>query len=373
MTNMRKFLLGLAVMLPAAGVNAEPYLAVRTGFKCSQCHVNPIGAGIRTDYGTAYTEYLLLMTQTQQLMKAQQGGQTSFDPKLNNSITVGGNFRMENVGTGSYSYADTNYNSVIAKGSNTFNVKEGNFFINIDLIKNFLNLYLDENIWQAPGPREVWAMVSNLPLNGYIKAGQMLLPYGLRLMDDDAFIRNKTFYTFNNPDKAVEVGLEPGPLSLTLNLTQNRFSSVGSLNFRNFRVGGSFGSGFTSYRQTFDQSYGPFVGANFGRFTLMSEVDFIRKPNNIPGLPNIHQLAEFYEVNFLPWQGFNVKGTYEYFDRNRDVSNTRDGQDRWTFGVEPFVARFLQLGVYYRINRFIPQSVGSDNQSMLITRAHVFF
>jgi len=46
--------------------------------------------------------------------------------------------------------------------------------------------------------------------------------------------------------------------------------------------------------------------------------------------------------------------------------------NRWTFGVEPFVTRFLQIGVYYRINRYIPQAL-TENQDDFIGRVHVFF
>ena len=45
----------LAALLTAAGpVQAEPYMAVREGYKCSKCHVNQTGGGMRTDYARVY-------------------------------------------------------------------------------------------------------------------------------------------------------------------------------------------------------------------------------------------------------------------------------------------------------------------------------
>lgn len=366
-SSMKKLaILGLFVFL--GGAWAEPYLAVRTGFKCSQCHVNRIGGGERTEYGSAYTQYKLLMTQTEEFTQA--GAVTSFDPKLNSSITIGANFRAEETMLQKYSYRDTGTH--VASTSSQLDIKEGNLYMNIELIKNRLNLYIDQGIAPAASGREMWAMVRNLPLNSYVKVGKTLLPYGLRLMDDQAFIRDKTGYTYSNPDLSGEIGLEPGPLSLTANLTNQRFSSVGSIVYRQFRVGGSYGTSIKApHKYTFD-TYGPFAGFNLGRVTFLGEVDFIEKAAAIDTAANIHQVAQFYEVDFLPIQGFNVKATYEYFDRNTDVGNKYDGQERWTFGVEPFVTRFLQLGVYYRLNAFVPQNL-TENQDQIIGRAHVFF
>ena len=365
-----KLLSGLGLLL-ASGVSAEPYLAMRTGFKCSQCHVNRIGGGERTEYGSVYSQYKLLMTQTEDLMQAEKGGLSSFNPKLNDAITVGANFRVEEKMSPKYTYK-TGPGPKTQSPNAAANIAEANLYINVELIKNFMSLYMDQTMAPATASREMWGMVRNLPLNGYVKVGKTLLPYGLRLMDDQAFIRDKTQYTYNNPDLAGEIGIEPGPLSLTLNMTNTRFSSVGSVVYRHFRAGGSYGANIQKAAPNTFETYGPFGGANFGRFTVMSEVDFIRKANTPDTLSNIHQIAQFYELDFLPVQGCNTKVTYEYFDRNTHVANKRDGQQRLTFGVEPFIAKFLQLGLYYQLNKSQPQIL-SENQDILTGRVHVFF
>src|SRR2546429_9013310 len=47
--------LTLAVLL-AAGAHAEPYLALTQGAKCSQCHVNPTGGGLRNAFGDVFSQ-----------------------------------------------------------------------------------------------------------------------------------------------------------------------------------------------------------------------------------------------------------------------------------------------------------------------------
>ncbi len=279
---------------------------MRTGFKCSQCHLNHIGGGERTEYGEAYTQYKLLMTQTESLMDV---GQASFNPKLNDMITVGGNFREEEVVTTKYSYSDNTGNHVV-NSTNAPNIKESNLYINVELIKNYFDLYLDQNV-STGSSREMYGMLRNLPLNSYVKVGQTLLPYGIRLMDDDAFIRHMTDYTYSTTGLAAEVGLEPGPLSMTANLTNNRFSSVGSVVFRHFRVGGSYGGSWnngSSKINSVHYTYGPFFGLNFGRLTMMGEAGFHYR--HIGSCRLSHNLCPSnsrpFGVDFVPIQGVNV-------------------------------------------------------------------
>ena len=46
---------GLSMLEPRSAV-AEPYIAMRTGYKCSTCHVNKTGGGKRTEFGVIYSQ-----------------------------------------------------------------------------------------------------------------------------------------------------------------------------------------------------------------------------------------------------------------------------------------------------------------------------
>ncbi len=347
------FFICVILFIETLPVHAEPYLAMRSGFKCSQCHVNQSGGGKRTDFGVIYSQTNLNM----RLLRST-GKPVYFDGKLGQSISIGANLRADAISVFGYQ------NSEGDKGdfSNSSRIPEANVYFLFDVIPDAFSIYADQTLAPGAGNREFFGLLQNLPLNSYMKVGRMLLPYGLRLRDDEAFIRNETGYTYNKHDTGLEVGFEPGRYSLITNLTENQLSAVGSVTFRRFRLGGSFGQ---NMRKRNDYVFGTFGGFNFGRFTLLGEVDFISKIG-------VDQFAGLAEVNYLASRGFNLKAVYELFDRNRDISNDRDAQERITLGIEPFITQFMQLGIFYRFNRFVPLNI-PKNQDQLIVQFHAFF
>ena len=52
------FIICVIIFLPKSA-EAEPYLAVRYGYKCSKCHVNPTGGGMRNAFGNIMTQTVL--------------------------------------------------------------------------------------------------------------------------------------------------------------------------------------------------------------------------------------------------------------------------------------------------------------------------
>ena len=353
-----RLLLGccLAVTILLAGpppLHAEPYLAVRTGFKCSVCHINQTGGGKRTEFGVIYSQTTLPMTVVRPADRS-----ALLDGRLSDFVSVGGNFRVDDVTLFAYESSQGDR----ADASNELRISEANAYVQVDLIPNTLIFYVDQTLTPASANRELFGLLQNLPGNSYIKIGRMLLPYGLRMLDDEAFIRNWTGYTYDRHDLGAEVGLEPGPLSVVCNVTNTQLSLVGSVVRRHWRVGGTFGRETTRGGQ---RMHGAFGGVNAGRFTLLGETDWI-----VTG--DTDRFAALAELSFLVRKGINSKAVYEFFDRNREVANERDGQSRLTLGLEPFLTQFLQVGLYYRLNDFVPQNV-SQNQDQLVLQFHVFF
>jgi hypothetical protein len=366
--SMTRRTFAISLILGFANLMAEPYIAVRTGFKCSQCHVNQTGGGKRTDFGAVYSQYKLLMGSAQSVAEAY-----SFNPKLNKSVSLGANFRIEQSYFQKYVTKPAAVGGVVKTVPGEWNAggfTEKNIYVDVDLIKDRLKLYLDQDM-SSGSARELWSMIS-LPGNTYFKFGKMLLPYGYRLMDDEAYVRKITGYTYtSSAPMAYEIGIEPGPLSLVSNITQTQWVSVGSLVFkdipilRTVRIGGSYSRELQKHFKDKKGSYGVFGGTTLGMFTFLGERDYTK-------VDSINKIEDYFEVDFLPMQGLNFKATYESLWPDKNIAQAKNNQTRLTLGVEPFVVQYLQVGLYYRKNDWIPQST-SFNQDQIVGRLHVFF
>ena len=55
----KKYWFLLLLPLLARVAHAEPYFAVQMGLKCSACHVNPTGGGMRTTFGSLWGQTML--------------------------------------------------------------------------------------------------------------------------------------------------------------------------------------------------------------------------------------------------------------------------------------------------------------------------
>lgn len=349
-------------------IKAEPYFAARTGFKCSQCHVNKTGGGKRTDYGVIYSQYKLLMASAMKNTQAY-----SFDPKLSNSVSVGANFRIEPTYTQAYTTKPSDTSEAPVTEASNFvsaKVKEANFYLQVDLVKDFLTFYYDKSS-NSGSWREMWGMAEFFQNTLYLKAGFMLLPYGMRMMDDEAFIRNVTGYTYGTSALSYEVGWEPGPISLIVNANDNLLSSVGYVVFkdlpmalRSFRIGGQYSLPVKTVPRRSNRGMGVFGMATMGMFSLLAERDWTQADS-------INKIEDYIELNFLPMQGLNFKGVVEWMTPDTRAK-ANNGRRRITLGAEPFVTQFLQLGLYYRRNDFVPQAA-VENQDQVVGRVHVFF
>ncbi|ETX03505.1 MAG: hypothetical protein ETSY2_33280 [Candidatus Entotheonella gemina] len=363
---------------------SEPYLAVRGGYKCSQCHNNITGGGKRNGFGLIYTQttlpHKIISASTLQRILSPAGA-SSADPNYGTFITntfadflsFGGDLRVENR---------TRFSEGPLETTNSLDVTEANLYIEALILRDFLSFYIDERLGpNAASSREVFGLIRTPRWwNFYVKGGKFLLPYGWRLQDDSAFIRDRTGINYATPDTGVEFGLEPGPLTFSMALTNgagggsdnNLFKQItlrAETVFRHWRAGWSFAYNDTDAARRV--MYGPFAGFTLGRLTLLGEVDVIEDRMAESG-ETIKQLAVFSSLNVLLTRGVNFKLSYELLDPNRSDNSKNDKRTRLTIGLEPFLTQFLQVRLFYRLNDGIPQRP-IERADEVVVEFHLFF
>jgi hypothetical protein len=365
-----------STILITTALIAEPHFAFREGYKCSACHVNKTGGGKRTaDFGAIFTQTYF----TPLWQKATENAQ-DFSTDLNEFISIGGDFIA--VNETQFSVDDklkangttTNY---ARDTQNSFAIDSGSFYLEAQLVPNTLSFYLDETV--APGgasSREAFILIQNLPHQSYIKAGRMLLPYGIRVWDDETFIRQVTGFNYDNQDMGVELGIEPGNLSLSLALsngtqgsrddnTGKQISSVGSLFLPNIILGGSFS--YNKSRGIENTLAGPFAALALGAVTLQGEVDWIKSSSSTLDQT---QFVAYGSLEYWMKESINLRLAYDFL--NPFDTLEEDERSRVTLGFDAYLTPFLSASAYYKMKQSIPQDI-RGNADALTVGLHGFF
>ncbi|HEU4682657.1 MAG TPA: hypothetical protein VFS51_12965 [Gemmatimonadales bacterium] len=349
-------LLSTAVLTawPWTQVSAEPWIALKTGLKCSACHVNRSGGGGRNTLGSVYAQTQLPWATEDVKSRA-----------LTEFLFVGFDLRLKAMGTVRESSPRT-----------SIDLDEAQVYLEARMVRDRIALYIDQTV----GPnravaRELFALIEKLPLNGYAKAGKLLVPYGIRLKDDEEFIRAVTGFNYDTPDQGLEIGIEPGPWSVVVALANG---NVGAAENNSGKLGSAVASytrsryrlGLSASRNTADalrrDVYGVFGGLRLGPLALLAEADYVEE--RLSAAAPARQFLGFAEGDLTLGQGLNAKVTYGYHDRNRDVPE--DQRIRWRFGLEAFPNPFLQLSGFYILDQDIPQATRDLDRMFLELRLH---
>lgn len=366
-------MLSAVVVLFAAPVQAEPYLAVRAGAKCVTCHVNPTGGGKRTEYGNIYGQTALAAARldvglgtTQSTPKADTDG--LWKGRISDYFAVGGDLRANFDYTSTPNQQDTN----------AFDLKKAQLYFDLQLIPNSLSVYVDERV--APGGasnREAYALFWSRDRSVYFKAGRLFLPYGLRLEDDTAFIRQVPGINFNSSDSGVEGGLEMGPWSASLAITNGaggasetdkgkQYSLLASFVQPLWRAGASLN--YNDNDAGNRQLQNVFAGLKTGNVSWLAELDYV-VDDSLPGGRRKYW-AGLLEANTEIRKGHNLKFGYEYYDPDADVDEDQRIRFNLVWEFVPF--QFTQFRVGYRNNQGIPQN-DLQNTDEIFVQWHAFF
>lgn len=355
--------LAVALTFAAARAHAEPYIAIQNGFKCTQCHINPTGGGMRNTYGDAFAQTLLPAMHI-------DTGPNVWTGALNSFIGIGGDLRY-----------DATLTQVRGQPSvDEFNLEQMRVYLDASVIPDRLLVYADEQI--APGGatnEEAWGMYWSANHDWYVKAGQMYLPFGFRLQDQTAFVQQVSGINMTTPDRGVEVGYLRGPWDAQFDVSNGTAGGpvvsdgkqfTGQLQFvePGWRAGLALdlNNSAESGRRT---AYGLFAGLKTGPVAWLAEADVV-VDHTLPNGGN-REAGGLLEADWLIARGNNLKITAEQLVPDLDVGVRRDGETRWSVVYELTPVQFVQLRAGLRYYDGIPQD-DTEHERLWFIELHGF-
>lgn len=359
--------LGALCILGSVSIaNAEPYFAVREGLKCNSCHFNATGGGMRTVMGNGWAQSALPAQHLDTGADVWTGTITPF-------LQLGGNLR-----------ADATYTDIPnSKADSEFDLEEVRAYLAISAVPNRLAVYIDQRI--APGGStnmEAFARYTTENQRWNVQAGQFYLPYGLRLEDDAAFIRQVTGINMQTPDRGVQVDFESETISAQLAVTNGTASgpetdegkqvSLRAEHVLNaWRVGAGFNLNHTDAGDR--QMQGIFAGVRTGPIAWLAEADYLTDETlTAPGSAEDKrkQWVGLIEANWRVAKGQNLKLTAEVFEPDTEVDE--DEQNRFSVVWEYVPFQFVQLRLGARLYDGIPQN-DLQNRKIYFAQVNGFF
>jgi hypothetical protein len=323
---------------------------------CRACHINPTGGGMRNAHGREFSiEQLPLQGKTGDMEKAIEAAQ------INRYLSIGTDLR--------FAYLRAEHESASA-------YKDSFFPMQADLYvaftpTDYLTIYYQDGVERSQS-RETFVLFQRLPFNSHVKAGRFIPPYGLKLDDHTAFIREKL--GFGAPDFGQDAGAEIGfgerhwfGNAAVFNgrssdqIHRKGFSATAGWKSPLFWLAGSY---FNNKTGPAEHAYAGVYGAfHIGRVTLLGEWDQITKDN----ITEVTGSAIYGELDWRILRGVVAKVKYDGFDPDLDISD--DELDRYTIGLDLYPYPFTELLLQYRINTEDPEA---DNDQVIVM-LHVFY
>jgi hypothetical protein len=350
-------LFALLALLPGVAT-AEPYLAVESGLKCANCHVNPSGGGKRNAFGTLYARNQI----SARALDLAEGRAPWTGDVVSRWFAVGGDFR------GGYSSVEV---PGLEDDSET-DVSRTTVYAEVRLLPQLLSLYVDQKI--APDDsetREAYLLLTPMQGKFTVKAGQMFVPFGLRLEDDNAFVRQATGVNFLTPDDGIELGLELAKWSAQVAVIEgdtddeDQVSATAAYVQPTWRVGASVNASEDAVGERDMQSV--FAGLKTGPISWLAELSLI-KDTEPSGEHEFY--ATLLEGNWRLRKGHNLKVGYEFLEPDRD--RDEDQQERYSLVWEYSPVQFVQSRVGVRRYNGIP-NIAVSNRDEMFAELHVYF
>lgn len=391
---MRRLALLIALLCAwAPPVFALPRFAAHEGASCALCHTNPTGGGMRNPYGRNLFEKGKLGFVRE---NGRPVGVLNFDPQITEHLALGGDARLLALFIPSHGRQPE---------QTAFFPMQADLYLRADVARP-VTFYHDQG---ALGSFETMTIARFGEGRGpdgslaYAKAGKFVPPFGTKLDNHTAYIREPFGFPPTGKDGGIELGVYPGRVSIILAFTNGDLLESSNLDTDRgkmvtlrtdhafeagplkFTIGGSESLNFRSIetdageKTSTDFKAGGFLYAGLGRLTFVGEADLgheciepgkkagtsrenLRKLLCRRDLVPRRSLVTYEEIGFLPRRGIELLLTHEYQDPDIDVRPRPDpdttDQDirglpvalhRYGVGVETFPLHFFELRLLYRM------------------------
>ncbi|PCJ31052.1 MAG: hypothetical protein COA99_17515 [Moraxellaceae bacterium] len=327
----KSFLLSLVIMWANLSYG-EPYLAVKMGLQCQQCHVNKTGGGLRNDFAQRWAQQTLPRQTLDSIFTEKK---SMFAEYIDVGFDARGQFEALNPDEQAQTSA--------------FVFEETLLYGQVELLPGFLTLYADQRL--GPGNSQSRELLALMQLTDtfYLKLGRMFIPYGLRLEDDEALIRSATGVNFFAADDGVEIGWETQQWFAALAVTNGQNGAVESEKGKQasllvryvdnlWQLGASLNH--NSHKDSDKRMANIMAGLKTGKVYWLLETDWI---NDETVSADIDRRIHFIEANIeLTNSGF-LKISAESYDP--DLDQKRDSYNRYGLRYSYFPVSSTELVV----------------------------
>ena len=347
-----------------------PRYSLQESTSCMSCHVNPTGSGMRNDYGSNVYSLDELP-----LERYVAYGNEDWDGYITDNIQLGGDFRVQAFKDGKDKkifpmqadvYANVNVN------------KKANLYFKVDLSRHLSDEY--------------FVLFKDIFKNTWMKVGQSLPNYGLRIDDHTSFIRGGNvnsifpedgieydeglfFDVRKEPPILMEFGTKFRGTHLSLSLGNNYISNNsldGIINFSSsinsyYQFDDlSILTGISFMKESDVKSYSLFGGFSIQKLSLLFEVDRVEN-----WIQDLNSYATMVQMTYEPIQGLHLLAKYDYFDRNYDISDGSVG--RKTLGFELYPLNILEID--FQVRQYEIESLPTDGtkDTEFLIQVHSWF
>jgi len=356
------FLIGIVFSLPR--------YSLQEATSCMSCHVNPTGSGMRNDYGSN-----IYALEELPLERYVSKGDEDWDGYINDNIQIGGDFRIQAFKDGE----DENIFPMQADIYANIDInKKANLFFKVDLSRHLSDEY--------------FVLLKDVFQNTWMKVGQSLPNYGLRLDDHTSFIRggnvnsifsdNDTEYDeglffdiSNDSPVLIEMGTKFNSLYVTFGMANNYItdgSLDGIINFSSsinsyFQLDDlSILTGVSYMKESEVKSYSLFGGFSVEKLSLLFEMDKVEN-----WIQDLDSYAAMLQMTYEPIQGIHLLAKYDFFDRNYDILGGTVG--RKTLGFELYPLNMLEVDFQLRQYEIENIATNGTKDTEFLIQVHSWF